>query len=140
MTELKIVKTVFLKAPPSHVWKFLTEKDRLLTWFFAAENDLKEGGPFKMISNTYGKEGEPVCWGEVLEARKPVRLVHTFTHNHLGGAETKCTWTLEPVGEGTVLTLIHEGWESFEADPFGMAANHDVGWDEFFQRLRHVTK
>ena len=40
---------------------------------------------------------------------------------------------------GTILTLVHEGWENYEDDPFGMGANHDKGWDEHFSRLRTVA-
>lgn len=139
MSNLKIVKTLFLKAPPAHVWKFLTEKDKLATWFHEGESDIKGVGAWVLLTNSLGKEGERICWGEVLEAKAPERLVHTFTHDWLEGAMTTCTWTLEAVGDGTILTLTHDGWENFEADPFGMGATHDVGWDEHFIRLRRVT-
>lgn len=139
MTALKIVKTIFLKAPPAHVWKFLTEADRLAVWFHQGESDLNEGGDWALLTNSLGKEGERMCWGKVLEMNPPEKLVHTFTHPFLKEVETTCTWTLEAAGNGTVLTLVHEGWEGFEEDPFGMAANHDTGWDEHFARLRRVT-
>ncbi|WP_425408497.1 SRPBCC family protein [Hyphococcus sp.] len=139
MSSMKIVKTIFLKAPPEHVWKFLVEADKLATWFHQGEADLKEGGDWALLINTLGKEGERMCWGKVLEMKPPAKLVHTFTHPHLQEVETTCTWTLEGVKGGTILTLVHEGWENFEADPFGMAANHDTGWDEHFTRLRRVT-
>ena len=44
MTALKLVKTVFLKAPPEHVWKFLTEADKLALWFHKGRSDLAAGG------------------------------------------------------------------------------------------------
>ncbi len=139
MSKLKIVKNVFLKAPPEHVWKFLTEADQMALWFMRGEKDLVEGGDYALVSNSHGKEGDRNCWGKVLELKKPERLVHTFTHAQLEGAETKCTWTLEPVKGGTILTLVHEGWEAFDGEPFVMAAEHDKGWDEFLGRLRRVA-
>ncbi len=139
MTPLKIVKTVFLKAPPAHVWKFLTEADKLAVWFLEGESDLSEGGDWALLTNSLGKEGERICWGTVVTMKAPEKLVHTFTHSHLQNVETTCTWTLEGVGNGTVLTLVHEGWEKVEKDAFGMAADHDTGWDEHFARLRRVT-
>lgn len=138
MTQTKIVKTVFLKAPPEHVWKFLTEADKLAEWFHRGGADLKEGGDFILLTNSPGKEGEKLCWGRVLEAKPHERLVHTFTHEWLKGEETTCTWTLEAVGGGTVLTLVHEGFEKVGADAFTSAAGHDSGWDEHFVRLRRV--
>ena len=137
--SMKIVKTLFLKAPREHVWKFLTEADRLGEWFHKGASDLKEGGDYVLVTNSYGKEGTPLLTGKVLEAKAPERLVHSFTHEWLKGVETTCTWTLEAVKGGTILTLVHDGWEKFEEDPFGMAANHDEGWDEHFARLRRVA-
>lgn len=139
MTDVKITKTVFLKAPREHVWRFLTEADKLALWFHRGAANLVAGGDYKLESNSYGKEGEVMMWGKVLEAKAPERLIHTFTHQWLDGAETQCVWTLDAVAGGTILTLVHDGWDNFVADPFGMAANHDTGWDEHFARLRRVT-
>lgn len=139
MSEMKIVKTLFLKAPPEHVWKFLTQADQLALWFHRARVDLVEGGDYILETNSYGKDGDKMCWGKVLEMKEPKRLVHTFTHNFLKEVETTCTWTLEAVEGGTVLTLTHEGWDKVEEDAFGMARDHDIGWDEHFSRLRTVT-
>ena len=139
MTDMKIVKTLFLKAPPAHVWKFLTEADQLALWFHRADADYAQGEDFALQTNSYGKEGEKLCWGRVIEMKKPERLVHTFTHDFINGVETTCTWTLEAVKGGTILTLVHDGWEQLGDDAFGAAADHDKGWDEHFVRLRRVT-
>src|SRR6185503_13973546 len=90
----KIVKTVFLKAPPHHVWKFLTTAQGLSKWFHDAAHDLKQGGDYVLNTNTMGKEGEKLCWGKVIEMKPCERLVHTFTHEWLKGVVTTCTWTL----------------------------------------------
>ena len=139
MTKLDIVKTIFLKAPREHVWKFLTETDKLALWFHEGESDLHEGGDWALLTNSLGKEGQRMCWGKVLEMKPHEKLVHTFTHPMLDGVETTCTWTLVAAGNGTVLTLVHEGWEKVDGDAFIMGANHDSGWDEHFVRLRRVT-
>ena len=134
--EPRIVKTLFLKAPPHHVWKFLTTAKGLATWFHEAPHDLEAGGEYRVDTNSLGHEGERLCWGRVLEFKPFEKLVHTFTHGHLDGVETTCTWTLEEMSGGTMLTLVHEG---FGADPFQQLANHDAGWDEHFRRLRKVV-
>lgn len=139
MSDMKIVKTLFLKAPPDHVWKFLTEKDKLAIWFHDAEEDVRKGGDFTLVSNSLGKEGEKLCWGKVIEFDPPRRLVHSFTHNYLQGVETLCEWTLKGADGGTVLRLEHSGWEKVKEGAFANGADHDVGWDEHFVRLRRVT-
>lgn len=139
MSKMQIVKTLFLKAPPEHVWKFLTEADQLALWFHRGVEDLRQGGDYAVVTNTYGKDGDKLCWGRVIEMKKPERLVHTFTHHFLKDVETRCTWTLEKVKGGTILTLVHDGWEEYKDDPFGMAADHEKGWHEHFSRLRFVA-
>ncbi len=139
MTNLKLNKTVFLKAPAAHVWKFLTEADRLATWFHRGGSDLVAKGDYILLTNTPGKEGSKMCWGKVVEFDPPRRLVHSFTHDYLKGVETLCSWTLTEAEGGTVLALEHTGWEKVSDGAFAMAANHDKGWDEHFARLRTVT-
>lgn len=81
-----------------------------------------------------------MMWGDVLEYDPPKKLKHVFTHNYLDGVETVCTWTLQEADGGTVLTLVHEGFEKVAENAFGVASDHDKGWDGFFARLRHVTQ
>ena len=139
MTELALTKTIILKAPPSHVWKFLTQADLLATWFHRGGCDLIQDGDYKIETNSLGKEGQTMIWGKVLVADEPNKLVHTFTHPMLEEKETICTWTLTEIEEGTLLTLHHTGFELVENTKFSMAQAHDKGWDEHFQRLRTVT-
>ncbi len=139
MTNLAIVKTVFLKAPPEHVWQFLTDKDKLAQWFHEGGEDIRSGGDYVLLTNTAGKEGEKMCWGKVIDFDPPRKLVHTFTHHHLAGIETTCVWTLTEAEGGTVLKLEHDGFEKVVDNAFEMAANHDQGWDEHLLRLRRVT-
>jgi len=123
---MKLVKTVFLKAPPQHVWKFLTKADQLALWFHRGRSDLEEGGDWVLETNSHDKDSEALLFGKVLEMKPPERLVHTFTHQWLDGVETTCTWTLEGVGGGTVLTLVHDGFEKTGEGAFKHAADHDA--------------
>lgn len=132
-TELGLTKTLFLKAPPRHVWKFLTTAPGLSKWFHDAPHDLEQGGEYRIDTNSLGKEGQQMIAGRVLEMKLHEKLVHTFTHGRLG-VETVCTWTLEPVEDGTMLTLVHDGFPSFFE-----ASDHDAGWDKHFIRLRTVV-
>ncbi|MEM9170826.1 MAG: SRPBCC domain-containing protein [Pseudomonadota bacterium] len=139
MTPITLTKTIILAAPPAHVWKFLTEKERLATWFHAGATDFAAGGAYAVLSNTYGREGEKVVWGEILTFDPPNRLVHTFTHNGLGDVKTTCTWTLAPIDGGTLLTLVHSGFEQLADGARAAGGDHDKGWDEHFVRLRAVA-
>jgi uncharacterized protein YndB with AHSA1/START domain len=132
--KLKIVKSLYLKAPPRHVWKFLTTGPGLSKWFHDAPHDLEQGGEWRLNTNSMGREGEKMAWGKVVEMKPHEKLVHTFTHPGLKGVETTCTWTLEPVEDGTWLTLVHDGFAGFAE-----ALDHDLGWEKHFPRLRLVV-
>ncbi|GAB5415801.1 MAG: hypothetical protein Cons2KO_34040 [Congregibacter sp.] len=138
MSTLSLRKTLFIKAPAAHVWKFLTEKEKLAIWFHEGKDDLMPDGPYAVVTNSLGKEGDKLCWGRVLEFDPPSRLVHTFTHTGLQGVETTCEWTLVDVEGGSILTLEHSGFEKIDAG-FKQGADHDIGWDEHFVRLRKVA-
>ena len=100
---------------------------------------MQQGGEYTLLTNSLGKEGDKMCWGTISELDAPNRLVHTFTHTYLQGVETTVTWTLTAEEGGTLLKLVHDGWENMTEGSFNMAANHDVGWDEHFARLRKVV-
>ena len=136
---MKLVKTVYLKAPRAHVWKFLVEAERLAFWFHRGEQDVVAGGEWAVVSNSSGKEGQRIVWGRVHVFDPPTRLVHTFAHYRMGEAETTCIWELEEVDGGTILTLTHEGLENIRDGAFALASDLDKGWDEHFARLRRVA-
>lgn len=139
MTELSLNKSIILKAPPERVWAFLTQADLLATWFHKGGCNLEEGGKYKIETNSIGKEGQTMIWGDVLVADRPNKLVHTFTHPMLQEKNTVCTWTLTSIEGGTLLNLVHTGFELVEDVTFEMTSAHDKGWDEHFLRLRMVV-
>lgn len=134
MTEARIEKSVFLKASPQRVWDFLTRPELLARWFHPADTELVAGGAYALLSNS--GDGSRACWGEVLEAEPPTRLVYSFTHNWLDGHLTRVEWTLTAVAEGTLLKLVHDGFEGAKVDVFDSLCGHDAGWDEHFVKLR----
>lgn len=136
---MKLVKTIFLKAPREHVWKFLVEADRLALWFHRGERDLVPGGPWALVSNSLDQDGARIASGEVLIYDPPSRLVHTFTLPRLAGKVTTCTWDLAPAAGGTLLTLTHGDLDTLAEQAAPMTVDLDKGWDEHFARLRRVT-
>jgi len=134
MTEARIEKSVFLKASPQRVWDHLTRPELLARWFHPSDTELTVGKAYALLSNS--GDGSKVCWGEVLEAEPPTRLVYSFTHNWLEGHETRVEWTLSAVANGTLLKLVHDGFEGAKVDVFDSLCDHDAGWDEHFGKLR----
>lgn len=140
MTAFKLVKTIYIKAPPKRVWGYLTEPEKLATWFHRSDTELQAGKDYALLRENPDKPDPKLCWGRVLEADPPKRLVYTFTHDELKGVETRVIWELVAVdGGGTQVTMTHTGFEDAPVDALAVTAAHDAGWDTHFSRLRMVA-
>lgn len=137
-TEAKMIKTIYIKAPRNLVWSYLTEPDKLARWFHESDTVLTAGSEYQLLRENQSDKGQKMCWGKVLEADAPNRLVYTFTHTMLGH-ETTVEWALADVHGGTQVTMTHTGLDGNAEMAFGMLSAHDEGWDEHFVRLRKVA-
>jgi len=139
MTEVKIVKTILIRASRERVWAFLTEADLLARWFHEGNSNLREGQPFELVRENPVTDDPRMLWGDVLEARRPEKLVHTFRyHSQVKGMESTVEWTLEALAGGTKLTLVHTCSKATADELWDEAKDTDSGWDEHLARLRNV--
>lgn len=122
-------KTIILNALPEVIWAYLTDKDKLGTWFQPAAADLEEGQDYRL----HMQSGNGDIWGRVVEAVPYEKLVLTFRHDWIS-CDTLVTWTLRPVSGGTELTLLHTGFEAAEEGDHA-AAEHDKGWQDHLEKL-----
>jgi uncharacterized protein YndB with AHSA1/START domain len=141
MTPMKdatiITKTVFFAASRETVWSFLTNKDKLATWFHHSDADLEEGKPYTLHRVTEDGTKVPQIYGQVLEMEAPNRLVTTFCIEPFGKKTTTVTWVLEEAAGGTRLHLTHEGVADAAGEATGrLLLSLDAGWDEHFASLR----
>ncbi|WP_298257347.1 SRPBCC domain-containing protein [uncultured Litoreibacter sp.] len=132
MTETTLRKSIYLKAPKSTVWDYLTEPDKLAIWFHKPKAALADGQDYAM----YGTEsGDKLMWGNVVKAQPHDYLEYTFTITPMGDATSTVKWRLEDVAGGTRLSLEHIGLPQGE-EAFGLTLALDKGWDEHLGRLR----
>lgn len=146
MAGAKVVLTRHLKAPPSEVFEACTTPRILAQWFgpkafevCEVEADARVGGrfAFRMQSErgTYGAEGI------YREVQPPSRIVLTWmwTEGPRGeepdGVQSLVTFDLKPDGDGTLLTLIHEGLLDQES-----ADSHREGWSEALDKLELLLR
>jgi uncharacterized protein YndB with AHSA1/START domain len=111
-----------LLDPPAVVWRALTEREQLRSWF---PSDVIIGGGRWEVGATITFEFRPAkdltLTGEVLEVDEPDLLVFTW-------GEDTLRFELSPEGSGTRLVLIDEL-------PADSAARKAAGWENCLDRL-----
>jgi uncharacterized protein YndB with AHSA1/START domain len=134
MTSELIVKEIYIDAPPSAVFKFLTDPKKMTRWMgIRAEIDPRPGGIYRVEPN-----GRDVIRGEYLEVVADSRVV--FTWGFEGGgykvpaASSRVEIDLTPEGKGTRLRLTHR-----ELPPEA-GEGHDGGWSHYLGRLKTVSE
>lgn len=131
--EIRVTATI--AAPPAKVFRALLEPEALKVWLGAnASVDPKAGGTYrygwKYKVNGKDVEGGPT---RILELVPDKRLVSDWPDWRGDDTVTgqKVTWTLEPAGADTRVTMVHAG--------FGRAADfgdYPFGWQGFVQSLK----
>jgi uncharacterized protein YndB with AHSA1/START domain len=136
MTEIApVTKSIVVKRPAEEAFRAYTEG--MATWWplethspsGKAETVIiepREGG--RLYERT--RDGEEVDWGEVLVWDPPQRLVHSW---HLGrSVATEVELRFTPQGDGTLVELVHSGWERHGEYAATLRAQYDSGWDFVF--------
>jgi uncharacterized protein YndB with AHSA1/START domain len=113
-----------LSDPPDVVWRALTERDQLRSWF--PSDVILSGARWEVgaaITFPFPPEVmDLTLTGEVLEVDEPKVLVFTW-------GEDTLRFELSPEGDGTRLVLIDE------LPPAG-AARNAAGWEQCLDRLQ----
>lgn len=130
MNKLEIVRQ--FSHEPARVFSALTDPAKMSQWFFCMEsggtkvtNDLRPGGKYVV---EMPHEGTPVIiHGIYLEVVPPTKLVFTWNSTR-GVKDSKVTFELSPIPEGTKLVIIHEL-------PEDMVPEHREGWIMCFENL-----
>lgn len=105
-----------IKAPPEKVWQFVGTEQGLKEWLGPKEYKPKVGA---RVFFDVQHEGHYHMDGEVVIYDPPRELAFTWRETEVGGeswpAYTTVRITLEPISEGTLVTLLHEGFENLPA-------------------------
>jgi uncharacterized protein YndB with AHSA1/START domain len=135
-----ITTAVTINAQPATVWTFLAEEARFLAWMsYAPGSPVPHGSAFEprpggrlCIVMPNGSE----ALGEVVEIDPPRRLVFTWGYapdlgaTGLGPGASRVEISLEPVPEGTRVTLCHSGPMAA-----AIARGHEAGWRHYLSQL-----
>lgn len=131
MTET-IQKSIVVNAPASRVFQALTSDKELTNWFpNIAKLEARVGGSVEFqFVNADGCVDHKVV-GKVLELIPDKKFSMSWKNtSDPDFPDTTVTWTLEPDGGRTKVTLVHSGFE--KGRWFDL---HDGGWSYFAGRL-----
>jgi uncharacterized protein YndB with AHSA1/START domain len=125
---------VTIGAPPEVVYRLLTEGGLLIRWMgISAQLDPRPGGIFRF-------EIAPgqFCSGEYQEVVPGRRVVFTWGYETdampVGAGSTTVQIDIEPMGESTVVRLVHRGLQG------PMIQMHAEGWSKYLHRLTAVAE
>jgi uncharacterized protein YndB with AHSA1/START domain/DNA-binding transcriptional ArsR family regulator len=134
MTEFKHVYEVYIAASQERVWQALTDSELTKQYYYgnSVESDWKPGSPM-VYRNPDGTEAIQ-C--QVVEADPPRKLVHTFFFPGTEESPSRCTWTIEPRGASSLLTLVHDEFDG-ETSTYKSVAH---GWVPVLSGLKTLLE
>ncbi|HLM08492.1 MAG TPA: SRPBCC domain-containing protein [Thermoleophilaceae bacterium] len=136
-TEQDLVKEIRIEARPETVFPFFTEPEKLTRWLCVeATVDPRAGGICKQIHRDHDGTLYHLS-GQFLEVTPPHRVVFTWgwekPETGTPPGSTVVDVTLEPDGEGTLVTLVHRGLPDTERD------GYDGGWQGLLEKLAELA-
>ena len=137
ISDHAIIVSQELKASREQIWKALTDKDEMRQWYFENIPDFEPvvgyTTAFPVVS---GDKTFTHLW-EVLEVIPQERITYSWTFSEYEGYG-KVTFVIQETEEGSSITVINEGLETFPQDiPEFKPESCRGGWEYFVQgRLR----
>jgi len=128
-TQPIVIERTF-NAPVAAVWKAITDKDEMKSWYFdLAEFKAEKGFMFQFSGGPDdGPQYLHLC--EVTEVIPNKKLTYSWRYDGYPG-NSFVTFELFEKEENTLLRLTHTGLESFPADNKDFAKNNFVkGWTD----------
>jgi uncharacterized protein YndB with AHSA1/START domain len=149
ITELsRIDRTIEIQAPPERVWRALTDSEELSAWFQVhIEGEIAAGGEVWMTSVHPQHAGQrwPVRIVELTPFQRVVWRWHPGevdpAIDYTRAPQTTVTFTLEPTGRGTRLSVSETGFDAIELARRAKAyADNTQGWTEVLVWLQKYVE
>jgi uncharacterized protein YndB with AHSA1/START domain len=132
-----ILATVDIAAPPERVFRALTTEETERWWGSPSvyrvtdwKADVRVGGLWSLIVRLPDGSVLPAS-GRFLEIDTPSKIVQTRKYDWdcpvLGRRDTIVTYRLDPIKEGTRMTVRHDGFVGLKEPAY----EHAAGWERF---------
>ena len=113
---LKIEHTITIDATPERVWTFLTEPQYVAQWLGCMRYAKSVGHVFYMQQDEAKRHADDIAGAthcEILQLEEPYKF--SFSWYLPGTPATEVHISLAPLGKSTQVTLVHTGWDKFDA-------------------------
>ena len=127
---MTILQQQHYPAPVDRVWHALTDREAMRDWYFDIPAFTPEEGS---VFEFYEPGGQQRFLHRCTITKvEPMRLLqHTWTYPNQSLGSSLVSWELQAEGEGTRVTLMHEGIERLaDGGPEFVAENYEAGWKE----------
>lgn len=137
MSESKFVYVTYIRATPEKIWEALTTPEFQKRFWFGGhqESEWTPGSSWTLRMPDIGVADA----GEILETERPRKIVikwrNEFKPELKTTGFTRCTYEIEPQGEVTKLTVIHESPE-----PSPMITAVSKGWPQILSSLKSLLE
>ena len=139
-SDLELVVTRVLAAPPQRVFEAWTTPDIMMHWwapasfgisFVSCEMDVRTGGTYRFVFSHPAADAPMAFFGRYIEVKRPTRLVSTNDETADGAITTV---TLAAVDGGTEV-VVHDLYPSKAALDAAIASESTGAWPEQFVAL-----
>ena len=139
-SDLELVATRVLAAPPQRVFEAWTTPDIMMRWwapasfgisFVSCEMDVRTGGTYRFVFSHPAADAPMAFFGRYIEVKRPTRLVSTNDETADGAITTV---TLAAVDGGTEV-VVHDLYPSKAALDAAIASESTGAWPEQFVAL-----
>jgi uncharacterized protein YndB with AHSA1/START domain len=106
----QVVRSIEIQAVPGRVWRWFATQEGLRRWISSnLQIDLRVGGGYRFL----GPDDQTWVSGTVLELVPEKKLILSWLEEGSGWVHpARLVLTLAPTAAGTLVTLIHDGFEN----------------------------
>lgn len=145
LSLLNVRRSVLIRATPQRVWQEFETFDRVAAWFGRGHElhrfELKLGAQVDLSVELGGERrhfGGPVV---VVDRERELTFESNWDPPHAWPVPTFFTLRLTPVYDGTMVEIIHHGFERLGADAADTLEGYEEGWDvKHLKALRAIVE